>query len=1142
MTDRLAGEGLLEGGAEAVLAEILARARGDTPEWRLAPGGDWDAARGPGAALARVGARYVEVLGQRFSRAVGKRELAFLGLAGVRLIPPRGAKAPVAFRLADNAPDSRIPAGTRLTSPGAGSSSPLAFETESTVAVSSAKLVEVVSFWPGRDQYIDHSADLAAKQPTRLFRKADLINTPHALYLAHDRLLALTGKVALNVGIEFLTPGSPALSLVWEYWDGKVWRAFKDLGPPCSLTKRPSKDGTQGFTQTGPILLETDFAETGKTTVNGVESHWIRVRLDAPLPAGGSRTLPTTAGREAPAEVVQAERILPEIDVIDLSLQIQRPLPAHPPTAVVDPAARALATTAPAPAPADPDATDPIAGKFVPDLGLPLDKAFADRVALDVSKTFSPFGAQPHPGATFYWMIEEVMAKPGAVVTVEFRRAVTPQHRMIEALPQGNEQLTGLKIDRTTAPLDARIVWEYWDGRGWSALELFTLAGPGLDTRGEGAPRGSDLFLPAYGDGGTLTVPPLRVGFRVPADAAATVVNAVSGRWLRVRLASGGFGATYMVKTTSGPAAAAVSQTTTSVFIDPPALEDVRVGYLWEYGPFPPERVFTYNDFQYVDETDDTLWEGGTFPPFRPPGETNPSVYLGFDKAQPQDRIGVHFDVVEDPAEDRGPPLAWEYWDGFTWKELLSAVDGTRGLRVPGIVDLLGPADSAAMPRFGTSRHWIRARLRDDSPPGEPAVGAITPNAVVCVQRETITNEPLGIADGRPDLTLTFRRVPVLDGEWVEVRESSGTRAGVDWRIVAREVAQGSERLIRDLEAALAVEGTTDDPESGGVRLRRDRLKRVTEVWVRWSSRPHLLDSRPGDRHYAVERSRGTIAFGDGLHGKVPPAGAAVQARRYQTGGGSGGNVTKGAINQAAASISGLEKVESLRAAEGGADGETLAQARDRGPAALRNRGRALLRSDYEELAREASASVARAWAIFERDGSGRPSPRPGGVTIQVLPRADPVDPRPWPSFGLRETVRAYLALRASASVAGSDRIHVTGPTYFPIDVEATLAPRRADDAGTILDKAKLALRTFLHPVVGGRDGAGWRPETPLHASDVAAALAVIQELDHVESLALLIEGSARGDVIEVPPGRVVCARKITLKLAAAAISEGRSS
>jgi hypothetical protein len=1133
MTDPPVGERLLTGGADVALAEIRARSLGDTPEWKPAPDGDWSVASGPGVALARIAARYVEVLGQRFARAVDKRDLAFLSLAGVRLVPPRPSVAPVSFHLADKAPDGRVPDGTRLTAAAPpGSSSPLAFETESTVAVSSARLAEVVSFWPGRDQYIDHSAALASAQEFHPFRKSELVDTPHALYLAHDRLLALTGKVSLSVGIEFLTQGNSPLSIVWEYWDGKVWRAFKDPSPPCNRSTSPGKDFTQGFTRNGPVLLETDFAETGEATISGVKSHWVRARLDTPLPAGGSLSLTKSPGRETLAEVVEAERILPEIDVIDLSLQIQRPLPPLLPPA--NPR-----HVAPAP---DRDALDPIAGKVVPDLGLPLDRAFADRLAFDVSKTFFPFGAQPQPGATFYWMLEEVMVKPGAVVTLDFKRAITPQHRMIEVLPQGNDPQPGVTFDRTLESLDATLAWEYWDGRNWSALDLApdTPGAANFPRRSNNQFQWADLFLPSdFQAVRTVPLGPMRVSFRVPTDVEATKVNNVQGRWLRVRLVNGGFGATYKVTATTGRG---VASTTVAVYNDPPALEDLRAGYVWQYGPFPPERVFTYNDFQYSDETDAAHWEGQTFPPFRPPAETSPALYLGFDKAQPQDRLGIYFDVKEVPLEDQGPALAWEYWNGFDWKELLSVDDHTRALRVPGLVNLLGPADSAPLPRFGTPRHWLRARLREDGPPGEPTLSAIVPNAVDCVQRETVTNEPLGISDGQPNLTLNFRRVPVLDEEWVEVRESAGASASVEWRIIAREVGGGSESMIRDLEAKLAIEGTTLDPESGGVRLKRDRLKKVTEVWVTWESRPHLLESGPADRHYVVERSRGTVSFGDGVRGKIPPAASPVQARTYRTGGGSNGNVPKGAINQVMASISGLDKAENLRAAEGGADGETLSQARARGPEALRNRGRALLPSDYEELAREASPSVARAWASSERDGSGRFAPRPGGVTLQVLPRTDPSDPAPWPTFGLREEVRLYLVDRAPASLAGSGRIKVTGPTYFPIDIEATLAPVHADDAGALIDKAKGVLATFLHPVVGGRDGTGWLPEAPLHASDVATALATIDLLDHVESLVLLVDGSARGDVVNVPVGRLICMGKVSLKLAPAALLEGQSS
>jgi len=110
-----AGEALLAASPDAALAALLARLPGYTPEWAPVDDGGWEAARGPGAALAQVAARYLQVLGQRFGQAPAKRQLAFLSLAGVRLQPARPAVAPLTFRLQDNAADTHVPAGTRLT-------------------------------------------------------------------------------------------------------------------------------------------------------------------------------------------------------------------------------------------------------------------------------------------------------------------------------------------------------------------------------------------------------------------------------------------------------------------------------------------------------------------------------------------------------------------------------------------------------------------------------------------------------------------------------------------------------------------------------------------------------------------------------------------------------------------------------------------------------------------------------------------------------------------------------------------------------------------------------------------------------------------------------------------------------------------
>src|SRR5262249_3758238 len=163
----------------------------------------------------------------------------------------------------------------------------------------------------------------------------------------------------------------------------------------------------------------------------------------------------------------------------------------------------------------------------------------------------------------------------------------------------------------------------------------------------------------------------------------------------------------------------------------------------------------------------------------------------------------------------------------------------------------------------------------------------------------------------------------------------------------------------------------------------------------------------------------------------VPPAGAAILARQYRTGGGSAGNVAAGKISQLLAPAGGIESVFNPLPAEGGADGESLVQYEARAPQTLRHRRRALLPGAYETFAREASPAVAFARALSGRDPSGRRIP--GWVTLLIIPQSS--DPRPFPSFGLREEVRQHIEENTSGDLAAAHRIYVTGPDYLPIDV-----------------------------------------------------------------------------------------------------------
>ena len=197
-------------------------------------------------------ARLVGAILQRLNQAPAKGKLAFLDLLGFRLVPAQPARAPVVFTLAHKASDTSAPEGTQVAAPPPpGSSQQIVFSTEQDAAVAAARLTEVVSLWPGRDQYINHSAALAAGQPFTLLQNLQLQSTDHILYLAHSKYLALAGTAHLRVTFDLAQGSSTPLDITWEYWDGKVWRGFISYQPSCLDPQQVGYDGTNGLSDAG---------------------------------------------------------------------------------------------------------------------------------------------------------------------------------------------------------------------------------------------------------------------------------------------------------------------------------------------------------------------------------------------------------------------------------------------------------------------------------------------------------------------------------------------------------------------------------------------------------------------------------------------------------------------------------------------------------------------------------------------------------------------------------------------------------------------------------------------------------------------------------------------------------------------------
>src|SRR5882724_2737915 len=143
---------------------------------------------------------------------------------------------------------------------------------------------------------------------------------------------------------------------------------------------------------------------------------------------------------------------------------------------------------------------------------------------------------------------------------------------------------------------------------------------------------------------------------------------------------------------------------------------------------------------------------------------------------------------------------------------------------------------------------------------------------------------------------------------------------------------------------------------------------------LEWHEKESLADMAAGSRTYFTEEDHDgvtSVTFGDGVHGsRVPTAPSNVKAT-YRSGIGAPGNVVAGKISQLSTRPLGVKDVINPLPATGGADADTLEQARRNVPIAVMSLDRLVSLPDYAFFTRN-YGGVAKASASGLAYGSSR--------------------------------------------------------------------------------------------------------------------------------------------------------------------------
>ncbi|HKJ59388.1 MAG TPA: hypothetical protein VKA37_09170, partial [Halobacteriales archaeon] len=603
---------------------------------------------------------------ERLDAAPAKHRVAFFDALGFSARPPQAARVPVQYTLATEAPRNvAVRPGTAAV---AAADEEVAFHVGEADAfeASPARLTDIVAVRPDDDAVFDHG-DVVDGGPTVDLWSGD-DRQAHEWFVGDaDFLSAGTGD-AILVDVEAdVDPDVLVESVEWHYYgtrgedEPEQWWPVDRAAPG----PEPRGDAAVRLWPAGPLV---------EHEVDGVESKWLRCRLPDWIEPTGERSF--------------------EVESVDVGGT------SGAGTRYPD---QLLANDVPQ----EPDGEEPI----------------------------RPFGDRPQPGDAFYLRADTALSKADARVTLEFTAhepsggtgepvtdggtaaagaapvrvhglssdpdenaseesgtdEITSAAANREAMLAATMEPTTGTITTTTAAVgepptgagggDPALSWEYWNGGGWSRLNLDEDTTESLT-----APETSTVV------------------FSVPDDLEPTTVSGHDGHWIRVRLVGGDYGRTIYAERQGD------NQWVRTVEGSPPAFDEITITYEVDRLK-SPAHVRTHNNLAAAAHAPDE-----SFQPFAPLPESEQTLYLGFDRPLSGGPLQLFSAVDEHPyPEEFTPRLRWERRrandPGWT---RLDVSDDTAGLTEQGVLGMAFPEPTRATERFGRERHWVRARVTGD--------------------------------------------------------------------------------------------------------------------------------------------------------------------------------------------------------------------------------------------------------------------------------------------------------------------------------------------------------------------------------------------------------------------------------------------
>lgn len=661
---------------------------------------------------------------------------------------------------------------------------------------------------------------------------------------------------------------------------------------------------------------------------------------------------------------------------------------------------------------------------------------------------FLPFGEKFSAFDDFYICCNDVLTQAGAnvVLTLEMdclrtEEAITPAPIKWKRVLHESELR---KPEHTTRRVE-RVLWEYWNGQGWRRLFPDT----------------------SYENVFCISEPScIQIEFRCPEDAAPTWIGAEVGFWLRARIVSGQ--GVYAVATV----------------YEAPLVRHIHFSYSYcgaerMVSEILEECTGTVKSYLCQQKQEISIVGAKT--------KGFPAAYLQLKAPLEKGSFKLFF-RLEGNLTDNMPSLKWEAWSHVhgqkKWQELKVA-DDTAFFAKSGIVTLLCHHNMEQDQFFGQEGYWLRIVNMDgryDTMSYEnmellPWISEIHFNTVPLVQVETL--EPLYFYNME---------------ETQHLQISLGLEKVYSLCVWVNEVETlvGQERLMQA--------HTQDDT----ARIQANEQGKITAYWVPWKQVQHLYDAGAQERVFVFDKHTSTLLFGDGIHGKIPPASnQEAVCVEVKTTNGAEGNFDAYRLEGFADAVPFVAKVYNTAPLLGGSDEESTLHAIVRNSRSLCHQNRAVSQEDFVFLARAADHNIIDVKVICEAGQTNAP------VRIAVLPKQFLAEDDYFTTIAKK--IYNQLLDKAPVVLIGNHKIDIFEVTYMEYSIAIQLEVADYQDYQNTYQAVSEKLESYLNPISGNFHHKGFSIGSLPTKMQIYNYLKNIKTISRIQSLTIFCYERKRG-------------------------------